>query len=88
MHWLKKEYIDRENELDIYVEKFGIDDNTFLDAEYVKQAIYAKTQVQTSYSVNFEAVSMNGIDLKRYSYSEYLITSTGQDSAASIIPSV
>ena len=43
------------------------------DAEYVKQAIFAKTQVQVSYSVNFEAVSMNGIDLKRYSYSEYLL---------------
>ncbi len=43
------------------------------DAEYVKQAIFAKTQVQTTYSVNFEAVSMNGIDLKRYSYREYLL---------------
>lgn len=43
------------------------------DAEYVKQAIYAKTQVQITYSVNFEAVSMNGIDLKRYSYREYLL---------------
>lgn len=43
------------------------------DPEYVRQAIFAKTQVQTTFSVNFEAVAMNGIDLKRYSYSEYLL---------------
>lgn len=42
------------------------------DTGYVKQAIYAKTQVQTNYSVNFEAVAMNGLDLKRYSYAAYL----------------
>lgn len=36
-HWLKKDYIDRANELDMYVDKFIIDDNTFLDPEYVKQ---------------------------------------------------
>lgn len=36
-HWLKKDYIDRANELDMNVDKFIIDDNTFLDPEYVKQ---------------------------------------------------
>lgn len=36
-HWLKKKYIDRENELDMLVIKFLIDDNTTLDPEYVKQ---------------------------------------------------
>jgi len=36
-HWLKKEYFDRENELNIYIERFGIDDNTFLDPEYIEQ---------------------------------------------------
>ena len=42
------------------------------DAGYVKQVIYAKTGVQQTVNVNFEAVSSNGIDLKRYSYTEYL----------------
>ena len=42
------------------------------DPEYVKQAIYAKTSVMTSFAVNFEAVSSNGIDIKRYSYTQYL----------------
>ena len=43
------------------------------DPAYVKQAIYAKTQVQTTFSVNFEAVTMDGIDIKRFSYREYLL---------------
>ena len=43
------------------------------DPGYVKQVIYAKTPAQQTVSINFEAVSMNGIDLKRYSYREYLL---------------
>jgi DNA gyrase subunit A len=43
------------------------------DPSYVKQAIYAKTNVQSTFSVNFEAVAMNNIDLKRFSYAEYLL---------------
>lgn len=43
------------------------------DPSYVKQVIYAKTQVQQTVSVNFEAVSMNGIDLERFSYKNYLL---------------
>lgn len=42
------------------------------DPEYVKQALYAKTNVQKSVSMNFEAVAPNGIDLKRYNYTTYL----------------
>lgn len=34
-HWLKKKYIDRKNELDMLVESFTIEDNPFLDSEYV-----------------------------------------------------
>ena len=44
------------------------------DPAYVKQVLYAKTQVQSTISVNFEAVAVNGIDIKRYSYKEYLLT--------------
>lgn len=36
-HWLKAEYLDRADELDMYCDKFTIDQNTFLDPEYVKQ---------------------------------------------------
>lgn len=43
------------------------------DPEYVKAALYAKANVQTTFTVNFEAVAPNGIDIKRYSYKEYLL---------------
>ena len=44
------------------------------DPNYVKQVLYAKTDVQKSVSVNFEAVSVNGIDTQRFSYKDYLLT--------------
>ena len=34
-HWLKKKYLDREDELSLYRMSFVIDDNTFLDPEYI-----------------------------------------------------
>lgn len=34
-HWLKRRYLDRAEELDLYTEKFLIDDNEFLSAEFV-----------------------------------------------------
>ena len=35
-HWLKKNYIDRKDKLDMLVERFLIDDNPYLDKEYVE----------------------------------------------------
>ncbi len=35
-HWLKKKYIDRRDELDLQVEKFLIDDNSFLSKDFIK----------------------------------------------------
>ena len=42
------------------------------DPEYVKQVLYAKTQLQQTVSVNFQVVDVNGIDIRRYSYRDYL----------------
>lgn len=36
VHWLKTKYIDRKNELDFMIMDFLLDDNTTLDAEYVR----------------------------------------------------
>ena len=44
-----------------------------VDPEYVKQIIYAKTPVQTTQSVNFEAISSDGINIGRYNYRKYLL---------------
>lgn len=35
-HWLKKKYLDRKDELDLRVEKFLIDDNSFLSPDFVE----------------------------------------------------
>lgn len=56
-HWLKENYIDRASELDMYVDKFVIDDNTFLDAEYVKQ-------IKTEYT---------GVFYERYILGEFVL---------------
>ena len=42
------------------------------DPEFVKQVLYAKTQLQSTISVNFEAVDINGLNTKRFSYKDYL----------------
>ena len=42
------------------------------DPNYVKQFIYQNTDVEKNISINFEAVDVNGIDIKRFSYKEYL----------------
>ena len=44
------------------------------DPGYVKSVLYAKTKVQSTVSVNFEAVTLNGIDISRFSYKSYLET--------------
>jgi PBSX family phage terminase large subunit len=36
-HWLKQDYLDRKDDLDLYSCSFAIDDNPFLPAEYVKR---------------------------------------------------
>lgn len=36
-HWVKVNFIDRQNELDIFIMQFLIDDNTFLDPHYVEE---------------------------------------------------
>lgn len=43
------------------------------DVNYVKQILYAKTGVQDTMSINFQAVAMNGIDIDRFSYKNYLL---------------
>lgn len=48
------------------------------DPNYVKQVIYSKTEVQKTVSVNFEAVSPNGIDIQRFSYRDYLLAFINQ----------
>lgn len=64
---------DVNNYLEDELPNITIDLKPGADPEYVKQAIYAKTSLMTSFAVNFEAVAPNGIDIKRYSYKQYLL---------------
>ena len=43
------------------------------DPAYVKQVLYSKTTVQSTVSVNFEAVDVDGINTRRFNYKEYLL---------------
>ena len=43
------------------------------DPTYVKQVLYSKTTVQSTVSVNFEAVDIDGINTRRFSYKDYLL---------------
>ena len=44
-----------------------------VDPEYVKQIIFTKTATQSTFRVNFEVVSPDGLDMVRYSYKNYLL---------------
>ncbi len=48
------------------------------DPEYVKQVLYAKTGVQSTMTVNFEAVDVDGVNTRRFSYKEYLLAFINQ----------
>ena len=54
------------------------------DPSYVKQVLYAKTQVQKTMSVNFEAVDIDGINTRRFSYKDYLLTFIAQRESGEI----
>ena len=44
------------------------------DPAYIKQVLYAKCGVQKTESVDFQVVAPNGIDIRRMSYKEYLLS--------------
>ena len=61
--------LDKDEKPDIEIQlKAGADPG------YVKQFIYSNTEVEKNIRVNFEVVAANGIDVKRFSYKEYLLT--------------
>lgn len=60
-HWVKKNYLDRADELDLFSMKFLIDDNIFLDPEYVKQLKREYTGVYRSRFILGEWVQASGL---------------------------
>lgn len=65
-HWLKTKYIDRLNELDMMVYQFLISDNTFLDAEYIKNLKLEHTGVFYSRYIDGLWIAAEGVIYKTF----------------------
>ena len=65
-HWLKVEYFDREDELNIFIDRYSIDDNTFLDPEYVKEIKSEYTGVFYERFINGYFAAAEGIIYPMY----------------------
>lgn len=65
-HWLKKNYIDRADELDLLDIKFTIDDNTTLPKDYVENIKKEYTGVFYARFINGEWVLAEGIIYPMY----------------------
>ena len=78
-HWLKEKYIDRKNELDLFVNKFVIDDNTFLDKKYVEQIKKEYTGVFYERFILGNFVTAQGLVYPMFSKEKHLTTQMLQD---------
>lgn len=65
-HWLRVNYIKRQDELDMLVIQFLIDDNTTLDPEYVKQIKAENEGVFFDRFILGKWVNANGLIYKRF----------------------
>lgn len=65
-HWLRVNYIKRQDELDMLVIQFLIDDNTTLDPEYVKQIKAENEGVFYDRFILGKWVNANGLIYKRF----------------------
>ena len=72
-HWLKTKYLDREGEIDIYVEKYTIDDNTFLDRDYVENIKSEYTGVFYNRFILGEFVIAEGLVYSMFDESKHVV---------------
>ena len=72
-HWLKTKYLDREGEIDIYVEKYTIDDNTFLDKDYVENIKSEYTGVFYNRFILGEFVIAEGLVYSMFDESKHVV---------------
>lgn len=72
-HWLKKEYIDRQDELDLLVLKFLLDDNTTLDPQYVESVKKEYTGVFYNRFILGEWAIAEGLIYPQFEKERYVI---------------
>lgn len=73
MHWLKTNYIDRQDELDLLDVVFTIDDNTELDPEYVRSIKKEYTGVFYERFILGKWVAAEGLVYPMFSEEEHVI---------------
>lgn len=78
-HWLKEKYIDRQNELNLFVEKFILDDNTFLDKKYVEQIKKEYTGVFYERFILGDFVTAEGLVYPMFDKEKHLTTEKTHD---------
>lgn len=72
-HWLKKEYIDRQDELDLLDLKFLLDDNTTLDPQYVESVKKEYTGVFYNRFILGEWAIAEGLIYPQFEKERYVI---------------
>lgn len=78
-HWLKEKYIDRKDELDLFVDKFVLDDNTFLDKKYVEQIKKEYTGVFYERFILGDFVAAEGLVYPMFDKGKHLTDKVLQD---------
>lgn len=73
-HWFKVNYIDRCDELDFFMMKFLIDDNTFLDSKYVEELKKEYTGVFYRRFILGEWCSAEGLVYPMFDKERHIIT--------------
>ena len=72
-HWFKKNYIDRADELDLYCEKFLIDDNCFLSHDFVENLKREYTGVFYERFICGEWINAEGLVYPNFSEEKHII---------------
>lgn len=65
-HWLATDYIARQDELDLFLVKFLIDDNTFLNSEYIENIKREYTGVFYERFIKGEWVAAEGVIYEQF----------------------
>jgi PBSX family phage terminase large subunit len=73
-HWLKKKYLDRADELDLYSQKFLIDDNEFLSADFVENLKKEYTGVFYDRFICGEWVNAEGLVYPNFSEERHVVS--------------
>lgn len=76
-HWLKTQYLDRKEELNLFSQKFLIDDNTFLEADFIRDLKKEYTGVFYERFIQGEWVNAEGLVYSCFCEDFHVVDSCG-----------